>query len=66
MWGPVGCFLWRNRRSENHIINLIAEESSKERNNWPPIKAGLFDGSFERFQQVGKKYIEFFSKIPRF
>lgn len=67
IWGPPGCFLWRNRdEPERHIINKIKTESSEEGDNWPPIKAGLFDGSFERFQYIEKEFINFLKQIPYF
>jgi len=62
--GPVGCFLWRNRDEPEHIIKKIDKESSEKRDNWPILKAGLFDGSYERFQYIQKEYHEFFLKIP--
>jgi hypothetical protein len=67
IWGPVGCFLWRNRDfPERHIMELIEMESTNERDNWPLIKAGLFNGSFERFEYIKTKFGEFFKEIPYF
>jgi len=60
-WAPVGRFLWRNRdETERHIITEIECESTEEGDNWPPIKAGLFNGSFDRFQNIEKEFVEFF------
>lgn len=65
--GPIGCFLWRNRDyPERNIISEIEDESNLERDNWLPIRAGLFDGSFERFQHIKDEFEKFFREIPYF
>ncbi len=67
IWMPVGCFLWRNRNfPERHIMTEIEQESIEEGDNWPPIKAGLFDGSVERFQHIKKEFNNLFRQIPYF
>lgn len=67
IWGPVGCFRWRNRdEPERHIMTEIEQESTEEGDNWPPIKAGLFDGSVERFQHIKKEFNNLFRQIPYF
>lgn len=52
-WGPVGCFRWRKG-----IISEIETEATKTGDNWPPLKAGLFDGSFERLKKVKDAFIQ--------
>ena len=67
IWGPVGCFLWRNRDfPEIHIMRSIKTESTNEGDNWPLIKAGLFNGSFERFQYIETEFGKIFREIPYF
>lgn len=46
-WGAVGSFGWRR-----DIISEIKLEFKKAGRNWAPLKAGLFDGSVERFQSI--------------
>ena len=59
LWGPLGCFSWRYRRSgEQSIMEKIGLEFTDEGINWPPLKAGLFDGSPERFQSIKKVFDE--------
>lgn len=66
-WAPIGCFGWRYRdEPEKHISTEIELESIEEGDNWPPIKAGLFDGSVERFQYIKKGFYGFFSQIHWF
>ena len=47
IWGPVGCFLWRNG-----ILEEAGHEIAEQGNEWPPLKVGLFGGSVERAKQV--------------
>jgi|GEM_PF-3813127 len=44
-WAPVGRFSWRNRHSEDNIIKITKALIGKENSEWPPLKAGLFNGS---------------------
>jgi hypothetical protein len=56
-WGPVGRFGWKYKRGgENNIVKEIFEEANSKKENWEPLKAGLFGGSFEDFTQV---FLEF-------
>jgi hypothetical protein len=55
--GPLGCFLWRNRRDpENHIAVEIELEIKDAGDNWPPLKVGLFDDSLERFRYLKREF----------
>ncbi|MED4170597.1 caspase family protein [Priestia megaterium] len=56
-WGPVGRFGWKYHRSEN-AYNEIIDEAKTLQQNWPPIKAGLFGGSYERFKEVAEHFRE--------
>lgn len=49
--GPVGCFGWRRS-----IIKEIEIEVKEAGNEWLPLKAGLFDGSTERFQFIKAEF----------
>lgn len=50
---PLGLFCFLRRfRPEPHIIEQIESEASSAGENWPPLRAGLFDGSLERLQIV--------------
>ena len=69
VWGPVGMFAFRGAYNEHdyHFVNAnisvkITEEVVRDRDNWPPLKAGLFDGSAERFEKVKAQYDGFVSK----
>jgi hypothetical protein len=47
-WGPVGRFGWKR---PSPLDQLIAEAQTGG-TNWPPVRAGLFGGSYERFNEV--------------
>lgn len=47
-----GCFEWRNRNSDSWLPKVIAEEVEVAKDQWAPLRAGLFDGSLERFAEV--------------
>lgn len=57
LWGPVGRFGWKfsNDRENSPFARLFAEASSLKE-LWPPIKAGMFGGSYERFEKVAVEF----------
>ena len=66
VWAPVGRFGWKHtgRGTEGSpLVHLIAEGEQQEE-NWGPIKAGLFGGSYERFAEIAKQFLEFANKLP--
>jgi hypothetical protein len=65
IWGPVGRFAWKYKRSTNVYADII-EEAEILQDNWPPIKAGLFQGSYQRFKETSAKFEEFISKLNFF
>lgn len=63
IWGPVGIFAFREYYgdiTENFIPAELSKEIEQEQldadDDWPPLKAGLFDGSAERFQFIKNKF----------
>lgn len=57
LWGPVGRFAWKWQRSHGADQYTILERSALEqRDNWPPIKAGMFGGDFSRLEVVMTGY----------
>ena len=57
-WGPAGRFWWKysSRDSEQNPFDQVVEEANIQKHNWPPIRAGLFDGSMERFSMIAQKH----------
>lgn len=66
--GPVGCFGWRYRRwlPERSLAGQIEAEAHEAGEAWPPLQAGLFAGSLDRFLKVKKAFDEFVAKLPWF
>lgn len=57
-WGPLGRFGWKYnslRVEENPFVNVVNEAEEKKQ-EWAPLRAGLFDGSYERFAFVVGEY----------
>ena len=54
-WGPVGRFGWKYKYSSN-MYKEILEESNLFKEKWGPIKAGLFNGNYERFSEVASNF----------
>lgn len=41
-------------RSKSPILKAIKQQAKEQGKDWPPLKAGLFNGSYERFEQLAK------------
>jgi hypothetical protein len=56
-WGPPGRFGWKygNRYNENPFAELI-EEASRHKDNWLPLRAGMFRGSYAHFFEVAERF----------
>lgn len=66
IWGPLGRFAWKvahDRKSPLARIGIEAQDASAQ---WPPIAAGMFDGSLDRFTQIHQAITENASRIARF
>ncbi|MEF8726292.1 MAG: caspase family protein [Candidatus Bipolaricaulota bacterium] len=67
VWGPLGRFAWKFRnRSNNGPFRKLVKEAEEEKEQWPPIKIGLFKGNYERFDQVANGFIELMSNLNWF
>lgn len=60
-FGPIGCFAFRlkHEHREVSIMEEIGSEASEAGDNWPPLKAGLFRGDFEKFNSIKQKFDEY-------
>ena len=58
IWGPLGRFGWkyRNRTGSGNAFSEIIHEAQSFQSEWVPLKAGLFDGSIDRFLEISRKY----------
>jgi hypothetical protein len=66
--GPLGRFAWkyRKRRREGNTFIEILEEAERQKDDWPPLKANLFSGSYERFIKIAKKFQELLNSLNWF
>lgn len=56
-WGPPGRFAWKYSRSfGNSVYEDIENEARLYRDDWLPLKAGMFSGSYERFNKIATEY----------
>ena len=53
-WAPPGRFGWKytGKFHGEDPFNELVEEAKRERDNWAPVKAGMFGGSSNRFLEV--------------
>ena len=56
VWGPIGRFGWKNRTHGISPYQKLRNEAAQNKNNWGPIKAGMFGGQYERFEEVAEHY----------
>jgi Caspase domain len=54
-WGPIGRFGWK-RGGDDSPFGSVLREAEAEGSAWPPVKAGLFGGSYERFVKIAEEY----------
>lgn len=60
VWGPLGRFGWKfggGRMNANPFAETLQEASHQE-DDWPPVKAGLFGASYQRFSEISSRYQE--------
>jgi hypothetical protein len=66
-WGPIGRFGWKySSREENSPFVRIVSEAANLKEQWPPIQAGMFGGSYERFESVASDFKEKLSRLNWF
>lgn len=60
IWGPPGRFGWKysSREDESNPFTDIVIEATRMKNDWPPLKSGLFRSSYERFKEIAEGYEE--------
>ena len=65
IWGPPGRFAWKHSsiRPKESPFSEILKEAASQGENWPPLKAGLFSGSIERFEKISSEYADLISRL---
>ncbi|RUL83547.1 hypothetical protein [Tautonia sociabilis] len=54
--GPVGRFGWKYYGGEDNPFADLRAEAAREKDDWGPVRAGLFRGAYERFEQTAAKF----------
>jgi hypothetical protein len=54
--GPAGRFAWKYYGGQDNPFADLRAEADQEKDAWGPVRAGLFQGSYERFRQTAEKY----------
>jgi len=66
-WLPFGRFSRRVRNARSHgyynVVEAIRKEADAAGNRWPPLHAGLFDGSIEHFNTVFNSYVPYLERV---
>ena len=63
-WGPPGRFAWKHDSGipGSPYVELV-EEATRMGSHWPPLAAGLFGGSSERFLEVALRYRQLLDRL---
>jgi len=65
-WFPVGRFSRHKSYYDERIkgVDNWVTQAATERDNWPPIAAGMFSGDYNRFSKLLAAFKNWFAKIP--
>lgn len=55
-YAPFGSYIWRATWDPLNVVDQLAKEAAECGNDWPPLKAGLFEGSFAVFDRVRQEF----------
>ncbi|MFL5328591.1 MAG: hypothetical protein ACJ8C4_06720 [Gemmataceae bacterium] len=54
-WAPVGRYLEKYRGGRGNPYTDLRTETDAQRDQWGPVRAGLFGGSYARFEESAEK-----------
>jgi hypothetical protein len=67
-WVPLGLYKKRNfyrlRTDKNYPLKAFFDMAEIEKEEWLPIKSGIFSGSFDVYTDIKKRADEFLSSLP--
>lgn len=64
-WAPWGEFRWRTMifmRGNNDLYSTFFAQAESQKNNWEPIKQGMFDGKYEVYEKLKTEVDDFLNK----
>jgi hypothetical protein len=64
-WVPFGRFTWRRDTNGDRMsaVTKFSLEANSMRDQWGPIKAGFFGGTFEGYERAKEISDEFFARL---
>lgn len=68
-WTPWGEFRWRAMgfmRGSNDLYSSFFAEAEMQKNNWEPIKQGMFGGKYEVYEKLKTEVDAFLNKYVNF
>ncbi len=68
-WAPWGQFHWRNngfRRNKKSYLNELFIEAELKKNDWLPLKSGMFNGNYNKYLETKVKLDDFLKGIHIF
>jgi hypothetical protein len=65
VWGPPGRFGWKQRGADSPLLRVL-QSAEREAENWGPLKAGLFGGSYKRFLAIAEEFSKLISGLRWF
>ena len=65
LWGPIGRFAWKfsSLHSPDNPLEEFLREGAAKKDDWPLLRAGLFSGSYARFEEMSTRYRELLSNL---
>lgn len=68
---PMGNFLrqrieYKMREKESEPYTLFFEEADKLKNNWEPIKQGMFGGSYDNYKQIHEQAEAYYQQYRKY
>lgn len=65
-WVPPGEYIWRETLYRNELFKEYFNEANEQKNEWAPIKAGMFNGQYEIYEKAKSEADEFHKKYHFF
>lgn len=66
VWGPIGRFGWKFKSRNNSPFVKLVNEANGLKEKWPPLEAGMFGGSYERFEAAANEFKEILGRLNWF
>jgi len=68
-WFPMGAFLWGRKtllRKEENFYTKFINKAFEEKDNWQPLKDGLFDNKYSEFLNIYNMAEQYYKSSPAF